>query len=155
MVQSAWGVTKGQGGAISGRRITLGRWNTTGKPENPNNVTRTFFNTEHLLPEDLRLESGGAERASLPRTPNNRVTPLSIWRSVLSKNPSTHFYVAKLRCRQTVDSRTALEIALKLVFRLFWRLAKSWVSTKFYTLHSYFFAAFPFPFRVVIRHFKE
>jgi len=41
----------------------------------------------------------------------------SSWPLVPSRNPSTHFYVAKLRCRQTADSRTSLAIALKLVFR--------------------------------------
>jgi len=35
-------------------------------PKSPNNVTRTFFNTVHLLPEDLRFENGGAKLASCP-----------------------------------------------------------------------------------------
>jgi len=34
--------------------------------KNPNDVTRTFFNTVHLLPEDLRFENGGAKLASCP-----------------------------------------------------------------------------------------
>ena len=35
-----------------------------GPPKNPNNATRTFINTVHLLPEDLRFENDGAELAS-------------------------------------------------------------------------------------------
>jgi len=44
------------------------RWRRmiAGKPKNPNNVTHTFFNTVHLLPEDLRFENGGAKLASCP-----------------------------------------------------------------------------------------
>jgi len=37
-----------------------------GMPKNPNNVTRTFFNTVHLLPEVLTFENGGAKLASCP-----------------------------------------------------------------------------------------
>jgi len=35
-------------------------------PENPNNVTSTFFNAAHLLPKDLRLKHGGAKLAKHP-----------------------------------------------------------------------------------------
>jgi len=55
---------KGQGGAITwapnhygGAEILRGR-------QKNNNVTRTFFNTVHLLPEDLRFENGSAKLAS-------------------------------------------------------------------------------------------
>jgi len=43
-----------------GAQSLWGRWNTAGAPKNPNNVTRTFFNTVglHLLPEDIRFENG-------------------------------------------------------------------------------------------------
>jgi len=34
-----------------------------GVPKNPNNVTSRFFNTVHLLPEDVRFENGGAKLA--------------------------------------------------------------------------------------------
>jgi len=37
-----------------------------GAPKNPNIVTRTFFNTVHLLREDLRFENGCAKLASFP-----------------------------------------------------------------------------------------
>jgi len=84
----------------------------------------------------------GRRTCILPRAPSNLVMPLSVWRSVPSRNPSTHFYVANLRCRQTADSRTALAIALKLV-----RLVKSWVSKKFSTLHSYFYCCLSFSFQ--------
>jgi len=36
---------------------------------------------------------------------------------VPSRNSSTYLYVAKLRCRHTTDSWTALATVLKLVFR--------------------------------------
>ena len=79
---------------------------------------------------------------------SNLVAPLSIWRLVPSRNPTTHFYVAKLRCRQTVDSRTVLAIALKVFFSFpFWRLAKYCVSNKFSTLHSYFYCCLFFSFQ--------
>jgi len=35
-----------------------GRLMTAEGIENPNNVTGTFFNAVHLLPEDLRFEHG-------------------------------------------------------------------------------------------------
>jgi len=35
-------------------------------PKSPNNVTRTFFNTIHLLPKDIRFEHGGAKLACCP-----------------------------------------------------------------------------------------
>ena len=49
-----------------GAESLWGRWNAAGKPKNPNNVTRTFFHTVHLLPEELRFKNGGAELASCP-----------------------------------------------------------------------------------------
>jgi len=55
---------------------------------------------------------------------------------VPSRNSYTHFYVAILWCKHTVDSSTALATALKLFF-LLWRFLKSWVSYKFSILHSY------------------
>ena len=64
---------KGQGGAITrapnhfgGAEILRGRQIIAGTPKNPNKVTRTFFNTVHLLPEDLRFEHRGAKLASCP-----------------------------------------------------------------------------------------
>jgi len=34
--------------------------------ENPNNITSTFFNTVHLLPNDLKFEHGGAKLTCCP-----------------------------------------------------------------------------------------
>jgi len=51
---------------LPGAESLWGRWNTAGAPKNPNNVTRTFFNTVHLLPEDLRFENGGAKLEFCP-----------------------------------------------------------------------------------------
>jgi len=62
------GATKGQGGAIAlaqnhsgGAEILRLRRMIAGAPKNPNDITRTSFNTVHLLPEDLRFENGGAK----------------------------------------------------------------------------------------------
>jgi len=61
------GVMKGQWGRnYLGAESLWGRWMITGAPKNPNNFTHTFFNTVHLLPEDLRFENGGAKLASCP-----------------------------------------------------------------------------------------
>jgi len=77
------GVTKGQGGAITrasnhsgGTDILRGRRMTAGTPKNLNHVTRTFFNTVHLLPRDLRLEHGGVKLASYS---GRHVTTLRPW----------------------------------------------------------------------------
>jgi len=51
---------KGQGGAITRAP------NHSGGVKNPNSVTRTFFNTVLLLPEDLRFQNGCAKLASCP-----------------------------------------------------------------------------------------
>jgi len=66
-------VTKGKGGTLTrapshsgGAEILRGRRMIAGAPKNPINVTRTFFNTVHLLPEDVRFENGGAKLASCP-----------------------------------------------------------------------------------------
>ena len=79
------GVTKGQGGAITrarnhsgGTEILKGHQMIAGAPKNPNNVTRTFFNAIHLLPEDLRFENGGCQTCFLPRAQSNLVTPLRV-----------------------------------------------------------------------------
>jgi len=59
------GVTRGQWGrnypgakSPWGAEILRGRRMIVGAPKSPNNVTRTFCNTVHLLPEDLRFENG-------------------------------------------------------------------------------------------------
>jgi len=58
-----------------------------GTPKNPNNVTHTFFNTVHLLPEDLRFENGGAEIASWP---GNHLTSLRPGQSGDQLRQETH-----------------------------------------------------------------
>ena len=50
----------GRGTQFPERRITLGA------AKNPENITSTFFNTVHLLPEHLRFEHGDAKLASYP-----------------------------------------------------------------------------------------
>jgi len=56
---------KGQGGAVTrapnhsgGAEILRGRRMIAGTQKNPNNVTRTFFNTAHLLPESSGSKMG-------------------------------------------------------------------------------------------------
>jgi len=36
------------------------------RPKSPNSITSTSFNTEHLLPKDLRFDHGGAKLSSCP-----------------------------------------------------------------------------------------
>jgi len=60
-----------------------GHWTTMKAPNNPN------------------IRTWGRQTCFLPRAPSILVTPLSIRRLVPSRNSSTHFHVAKLRCRQT------------------------------------------------------
>jgi len=50
--------------SLWGAEILRGRRMIVWTPKNPNNVTRTFFVTVPLLPEDLRFENGGAKLAS-------------------------------------------------------------------------------------------
>jgi len=61
---------------------------TAGAPKNPNHVTSTFFDTVHLLPEDLRFEHAGGKLASCP---GRHLTSVSLWQYV---TPS--FVVARL-----------------------------------------------------------
>jgi len=111
------GVTRGKGGAITrapnhsaGAEWLQGRQNVP-------TMSHVHSSIQYICFRKTSGSKMGAPNLLLPRAPSNLVTPLSIWRLVPSRNPSTHFYVAKLQCRQTVDSRTALAIALKLVFR--------------------------------------
>jgi len=93
-----------------GRRMIAGHEKVTTMSQAPSSIQYICF----------RKASGsnmGAPACFLLRTPFILVTPLSIRRLVPSRNSFTHFYVAKLRCRQTADSRTALATALKLVSR--------------------------------------
>jgi len=61
------GVTRGQGGRnYPGTKSLWGHRNTAEAPKSPNNVTRTFFNAVHFLPEDPRFENGDAKLASCP-----------------------------------------------------------------------------------------
>jgi len=109
------GVTRGQEGRnYPGAKSLWGHRNTAGATKSPNNVTRTFFTFASGRPQ---VRKWGRQTCFLSRAPSDLVTPLSIWRLVPSRNSSSHRYVAKLRCTQTADSRTALSIALKLVFR--------------------------------------
>jgi len=46
-------------------------------PKSPNNVTSTFFNTEHLLPKDLWCKHGAPNFLLVPGA-IQRVTPLCV-----------------------------------------------------------------------------
>jgi len=100
-----------------------------------------------------QVKKWGRQTCFLPQAPSNLVTPLLIWRLVASRNSSTHLQVAKLRYRQTADSRTALAIALKPVSCFhFGGLQNLESVTSFPYCIPSFTAAFPFPFKAVIRH---
>jgi len=75
----------------------------------------------------------------------------SVRRLVPSRNSSTHLYVAKLRCKQTADSRTALAIALKLFLRFHLEGLQNLESVLSFSYYIPIFTA-AFPFEAVIRH---
>jgi len=55
-------------GAQCPSRPIIGRHRITeGAPKNHDNVTSTFFDTVHLLPEVLKFEHGSAKLAACPR----------------------------------------------------------------------------------------
>ena len=114
---------KGQGSAFTwapnhsgGAEILPGRRIIGGRQKIPT-MSHIHSSISTFASGRPQVRKWGRQTCIFPRAPSNFVTPLSIWRLVPTRNPSTHFYVAKLRCRQTVDSRTALATALKLVFR--------------------------------------
>ena len=55
-------------------------------PKSPNNVTCTFFNTVHLLLEDLRFENGGAKVASCPGRHLTTLRPCLVWTLSISSH---------------------------------------------------------------------
>jgi len=143
---------KGQGGAIT--------WapNHSGGAKKPQQCHTYILQYSTFASGRPQVRNWGRQNCFLPRAPSNLVTPLSIWRLVPSRNPFTQFYVAKLRCRQTANSRTALAIALKLVFRFHFgglQNIESVIVVSFPRCIPIFTAAFPFPSRAVNRHFKE
>jgi len=117
MVQSAGAQRRGKGAPLPGRRITLGALKCCREAKKSQQCHTHILPYSTFASGRTQVQKWGRRTCILPRVPSNLVNPLSIWRSVPSRIPSTHFYVAKLRCRQTADSRTALAKALKLFFR--------------------------------------
>ena len=82
----------GKGGTIPRRRITAGgaEW-LRRAAKSPNNVTRTFFNTVHLLPRDL-FGTWGRQTCFLPRAPSHLITPLTAtyWIIYVFENPNVY-----------------------------------------------------------------
>jgi len=105
------GVMKGQGGAIT--------WapNHCGGAKKSQQCHTYLLQYSTFASRRPQVRKWGRQSCILHRASSHLVTPLSVWRLFPSRNPFTHFYVAKLRCRQTADPRTALAIALKLGFR--------------------------------------
>ena len=153
------GVTKGARGRNStGAESLWGRWNTAGAPNACGGAKKSKQCHKHFLQystfssERPQVRTWGRQTCFLSRAPSILVMPLSIRRLVPSRNSSTHFYVAKLRCRQTADSRMALATALKLVSRFeVGRLKNLESVTSFPYYIPVFTAAFPFPFKAVTR----
>jgi len=79
------GVTMGRKGGIIPRAPNhcVGRQMSAGSPKSPNSFTRTFCNTLHFLPKDLRCKHGGAKLASCP---GRHLTSLRPWMSLLQFN---------------------------------------------------------------------
>jgi len=101
---------------LPGRRITLGALKYCGGAKKSQQCHTYILQYSTFASGRSQVRKWGRRTCILLRAPSNLVTPMSIWRWLPSRNLSTHFYAAKLRCRQTVDSWTALAIALKLVF---------------------------------------
>jgi len=72
------------GGAAS----ILGTPKSAGAPKIPNNVTSAFFNTVHLLPNDLKFENGGAELASCPGRHLTSLRPCSGLKKSSEESPA-------------------------------------------------------------------
>jgi len=84
--------------------------NHYGGAKSPNNVTSTFFNTVHLLPEDLRFKHGGAKLASCS---GRHLTSLRPWLAeVIFASTTLAGFSESLRFKQWFStffrSRTAL-----------------------------------------------
>jgi len=152
-------VIKGQEGAITrapnhcwGAEILRGAEWLRGRQKMPT-MSLVHSSIQYICFRKASGSKMGHQTCFLPRAPSNLVTPLSIWRLVPSRNPSTHFYVAKLRCRQIADSRTALAIAMKLAFLFHFGGLQNLESViRFPYYIPIFIAAFPFPFKAVIMH---
>ena len=115
------GVKRGKGGAIprapnhsGGTEILRGGPNDCGGAKKSQQRHKHFLQYSTFASERPQVRTWGRQTCFLPRAPSILVTPLSIRRLVPSRSSSTQFYVAKLRYRQTADSRTALATALKL-----------------------------------------
>ena len=135
---------------LPGAESLWGRWNTAGAPKNPNNVTRTFFNTVHLLPEDLRFENGGAK---LEFCPGRHLTSLRPCQSRDLEISSVKKPIHSLLCCKTpmqtncgLSNCTGNSPETGFSFS-FWSLVKSWVSNTFSALHSYFYCCLSFSFQ--------
>ena len=111
------GVMNGQGGAIAWAPNHTGAAEGLEGPQKIPAMSHVHSSIQYICFRKASGSKMGRQTCILPRAPPYLVTPLSISRLVPSRNPYTHFYVAKLGCRQTADSRTALAIALKLFFR--------------------------------------
>ena len=94
-----------------------------------------------------QVRKWGRQTCFLPRAPSNLVSPLSIWRLVPSRNPSTHFCcktTMQTNCGLTNCTGNSPETGFSFTFL---RLVKSWVINKFSTLHSYFYCCLSFSFQ--------
>ena len=71
------GVTREEKGAkLPDAELHWWREITAGDSKIPYNVARTFFDTEHFLPKELRFEYGEGQTCFMPRALSNLVTPL-------------------------------------------------------------------------------
>jgi len=122
--------------------------------KDPNNVTRTFFNTVHWLSKDLRFENGGVKFASwhghhLPRYPPINLEISSVKKPIHSLLCCTTAMKALLNALQcNADKLQTHKLHWRYpwncLFVLIWRLVKSWVSNKFSTLHSDYYCCLSF-----------
>jgi len=111
-----------KGGAIPpapdhsvGTEILRGRRMIVGVPKSPQQCHKHFLQYSTFSSERPQVRTWGCQTCFLPGALFVLVTLLS--QEISSVKKLIHSYVARLRCRQTADSRTALATALKLVSR--------------------------------------
>ena len=96
--------------------------------KSPNNVTSTFFDTVHWLPEDLRFEHGGAKLASCP---GRRLTSLRPCVHVSASVKNESFFLAN-SCSfgySTASFHVSSTFSSSLKFFTSWSLSLNFISS--------------------------
>jgi len=76
-------------------------------PKSPNNVAITFFNTVHLLPNDLRFEHGGAKLVSCPGLHLTSVRPCHLHITVATSDVKHVLFYTNHLCTRLLESESS------------------------------------------------